>query len=250
MATSFKTPEAGTNGGSGKETKEQQGSVAANNRDKGVQVNMLLRQDSSRRFVPPLRKQSSGDLQSRLKTRKLLGVGECEDGSVPLSKISQILGSDDHYLINFPAGLRLWQVTTAIVFTSVSLLCIFFPVSLFNLLFASECGRDAVLPIRLFGAAVTCLALLFWSAVKSVSRYVIRWTLLAEVLYLSIQVTVIWFTLWETTFLSFTSFLILATMAMAIVISLYFYCTLAGITFKSLLKGKMLFADFTQDKFD
>ena len=33
---------------------------------------------------------------------------------------------------------------------------IFFPVSLFDLIFASECGQDAVLPVRLFGAAVTC----------------------------------------------------------------------------------------------
>ncbi|XP_041472139.1 tumor protein p53-inducible protein 11-like isoform X1 [Lytechinus variegatus] len=196
-------------------------------------------------------KQSSGDLQSRLKTRKLLGVGECEDGSVPLSKISQILGSDDHYIINMPAGLRLWQVTTAVVFTSVSLLSIFFPVTIFNMLFSSGCGNDAVLPLRLFGAALICLALLFWSSVKSVSRYIIRWTLLAEVLYLSLQVMVVWFTLWDTNHFSFPSLLVVVTMVMAIIISLYFYSILAGITFKTLLKGRALFADFTQnDKFD
>ncbi|XP_038049598.1 tumor protein p53-inducible protein 11-like isoform X2 [Patiria miniata] len=134
------------------------------------------------------RKQSSGDLQSRLKTRKLLGVGECEDGSVPVSKISQILGSDDHYLMTLPNGLRLWQVATALVFTAVALLAMIFPVALFDAIFASNCSADAILPIRLFGAALTCLGLLFWSAVKSVSRYIIRWTLLSQVLYLSIQV--------------------------------------------------------------
>ena len=34
------------------------------------------------------RKHSSGDLHSRLKTRKLLGVGETDDGDVHRSKVS------------------------------------------------------------------------------------------------------------------------------------------------------------------
>ncbi|XP_072047884.1 tumor protein p53-inducible protein 11-like isoform X2 [Amphiura filiformis] len=175
-------------------------------------------------------KQSSGDLQSRLKTRKLLGVGENEDGSVPLSKISQILGHDDHYLINLPAGLRLWQVTTAVAFTAIASLAMCFPVGLFETVFASSCGQESVLPIRLFGGAITCLALLYWSAIKSVSRHIIRWTLLTEILYLTIQTLVMFLSLLGNGAFSFSSILVLALFVMSITISIHFYATLSGIS--------------------
>ncbi|XP_071798146.1 tumor protein p53-inducible protein 11-like isoform X2 [Asterias amurensis] len=195
-------------------------------------------------------KQSSGDLQSRLKTRKLLGVGECEDGSVPVSKISQILGNDDHYLLTLPNGLRLWQVATALVFSAVALLAIMFPVPLFDAIFASNCGPDAILPIRLFGAALSCLGLLFWSAVKSVSRYIIRWTLLSQVLYLSIQATVMMCTLCGSLSFNFPSVLVLLVVVMAITISLYFYAILSGFSAKWLWKPKMIIYDMPVDKND
>ena len=38
------------------------------------------------------RKHSSGDLHSRLKTRKLLGVGETDDGDVHRSKVRKTAG--------------------------------------------------------------------------------------------------------------------------------------------------------------
>ena len=38
-------------------------------------------------LILPRRKHSSGDLHSRLKTRKLLGVGETDDGDVHRSKV-------------------------------------------------------------------------------------------------------------------------------------------------------------------
>ncbi|XP_033645607.1 tumor protein p53-inducible protein 11-like isoform X2 [Asterias rubens] len=193
-------------------------------------------------------KQSSGDLQSRLKTRKLLGVGECEDGSVPVSKISQILGNDDHYLLTLPNGLRLWQVASALVFSAVALLAIMFPVPLFDGIFASNCGPDAILPIRLFGAALSCLGLLFWSAVKSVSRYIIRWTLLSQVLYLSIQATVMMCTLCGSLSFNFPSVLVLLVVVMAITISLYFYAILSGFSAKWLWKPKMIIYDMPVDK--
>ncbi|XP_022108651.1 tumor protein p53-inducible protein 11-like isoform X2 [Acanthaster planci] len=197
------------------------------------------------------RKQSSGDLQSRLKTRKLLGVGECEDGSVPVSKISQILGSDDHYLMTLPNGLRLWQVATAIVFSAVALLAMIFPVPLFDAIFASNCSADAILPIRLFGAALTCLGLLFWGAVKSVSRYIIRWTLLSQVLYLSIQATVMMCSLYGSLSFNFSSVLVLLVLFMAITISLYFYAILSGFNAKWLWKPKMVTYDVSSaDKSD
>ena len=41
-------------------------------------------------LVSTCRKHSSGDLHSRLKTRKLLGVGETDDGDVHRSKVSSV----------------------------------------------------------------------------------------------------------------------------------------------------------------
>ncbi|KAI8783403.1 tumor protein p53-inducible protein 11 isoform X2, partial [Biomphalaria glabrata] len=64
-----------------------------------------------------LRKHSSGDLHSRLKTRKLLGVGETDDGDIHRSKLSQILGHSDQLYIRLPYGLRIWQLLIAIMFT-------------------------------------------------------------------------------------------------------------------------------------
>lgn len=172
-------------------------------------------------------KQSSGDLQSRLKTRKLLGVGESEDGSVPLSKISQILGHDDHYLITFPAGLRLWQVTSAVAFTAIAILAMCFPLGLFETVFVTSSNQESILPIRLFGGAITCLALLYWSAIKSVSRHIIRWTLLTEILYLSIQTLVMFCSLLGSGAFSFSSILVLCLFVMSAAISVHYYASLS-----------------------
>ncbi|XP_060580953.1 uncharacterized protein LOC132737636 isoform X1 [Ruditapes philippinarum] len=67
------------------------------------------------------KKHSSGDLHSRLKTRKLLGVGETDDGDVHRSKLSQILGHSDQLYIRLPSGLRFWQIILAVVFSILSL---------------------------------------------------------------------------------------------------------------------------------
>jgi hypothetical protein len=70
------------------------------------------------------RKHSSGDLHSRLKTRKLLGVGETDDGDVHRSKVKCFcflccnLMSVDHFdrfglldkTINFQMITRLYQL--------------------------------------------------------------------------------------------------------------------------------------------
>lgn len=182
-------------------------------------------------------KQSSGDLQSRLKTRKLLGVGECEDGSVPLSKISQILGTDDNYLLSFPVGLRLWQVTTAIVFSAVALLAIFFPLSLFDVLFNIQADDNSLLPIRLFGAAVTCVALHCWSSARSLSRPVIERQLLSESFYLALLFLVVVFTLSGKGLFSFPTILVVALIIMSFLISFYFYCVMSG-RVRSLMRAR------------
>ncbi|XP_066270735.1 tumor protein p53-inducible protein 11-like [Branchiostoma lanceolatum] len=78
---------------------------------------------SSSSSSPPLllRKESCGDLQSRLKTRKMLGVGEDDDGEIHRSKISQILGRSEHLKTRLPTGLRTWQVLSAATITALAL---------------------------------------------------------------------------------------------------------------------------------
>ncbi|XP_043230275.1 tumor protein p53-inducible protein 11-like isoform X2 [Amphibalanus amphitrite] len=55
-------------------------------------------------------KHSSGDLHSRLKTRKVLGVGATDNGDVHRSKISQVLGHNEHLYVRFPRGLLGWYL--------------------------------------------------------------------------------------------------------------------------------------------
>uniref|UniRef100_A0A8C7DZ25 Tumor protein p53-inducible protein 11 n=1 Tax=Naja naja TaxID=35670 RepID=A0A8C7DZ25_NAJNA len=61
---------------------------------------------------PPLmKKHSQTDLVSRLKTRKILGVGgEDDDGEVHRSKISQVLGNEIKFAVREPLGLRAYVV--------------------------------------------------------------------------------------------------------------------------------------------
>ncbi|VDM57461.1 unnamed protein product [Angiostrongylus costaricensis] len=62
------------------------------------------------------RKQSASDLQSRLKTRKLLGVGELarDNGDIYKSKISQLLGINENLYVRLPRGLLYWNTLTAL----------------------------------------------------------------------------------------------------------------------------------------
>ncbi|CAL1548084.1 unnamed protein product, partial [Lymnaea stagnalis] len=68
-----------------------------------------IKEMSEQKYINTERKHSSGDLHSRLKTRKLLGVGETDDGDIHRSKLSQILGHSDQLYIRLPYGLRIWQ---------------------------------------------------------------------------------------------------------------------------------------------
>lgn len=54
-----------------------------------------------------VRKHSCGDLVSRLKSRKLLGVGE-SSGEIHRSKISQLLGHSEHLFTRYPNGFWHW----------------------------------------------------------------------------------------------------------------------------------------------
>nr|KAG8542136.1 hypothetical protein GDO81_027379 [Engystomops pustulosus] len=73
---------------------------------------------------PPLmKKHSQSDLVSRLKTRKILGVGgEDDDGEVHRSKISQVLGNEIKFAVREPLGLRVWQFLSALMFTVIAVM--------------------------------------------------------------------------------------------------------------------------------
>ncbi|XP_077867152.1 tumor protein p53-inducible protein 11-like isoform X1 [Saccoglossus kowalevskii] len=174
-------------------------------------------------------KQSSGDLQSRLKTRKLLGVGESEDGSVPLSKIHQILGGDDHCMLVVPIGLRIWQLSVAGMFATVSLLTLMFPGFMFDLPVECDNRYAYVLPARLYGAALLGFAIMTWSVVHSVTKQVIRMSLMADIIYFTIQILVTSYTIWQGDGFTLWSKLVMFVRIVSLVITLFYYICLTGV---------------------
>uniref|UniRef100_A0A8C9MIX5 Tumor protein p53-inducible protein 11 n=1 Tax=Serinus canaria TaxID=9135 RepID=A0A8C9MIX5_SERCA len=111
---------------------------------------------------PPLmKKHSQTDLVSRLKTRKILGVGgEDDDGEVHRSKISQVLGNEIKFAVREPLGLSAaaqedmfwWPAQVA---ESLSRLCqaLAFPDQLFDAIFEED-SVSSKTPIRLYGGAL------------------------------------------------------------------------------------------------
>uniref|UniRef100_A0A8R1EWP6 Tumor protein p53-inducible protein 11 n=1 Tax=Caenorhabditis japonica TaxID=281687 RepID=A0A8R1EWP6_CAEJA len=75
------------------------------------------------------RKQSASDLQSRLKTRKLLGVGELagDNGEIYKSKISQLLGINESLYVRLPRGMFVWNNINSLYFLVFGGLCLFLP---------------------------------------------------------------------------------------------------------------------------
>lgn len=104
---------------------------------------------------PPLmKKHSQTDLVSRLKTRKILGVGgEDDDGEVHRSKISQVLGNEIKFAVREPLGLRVWQLVSAIMFSGVAIMALAFPDQLYDTVFNEESASSKT-PIRLYGGAL------------------------------------------------------------------------------------------------
>ncbi|XP_005109031.1 tumor protein p53-inducible protein 11-like [Aplysia californica] len=134
-----------------------------------------------------LRKHSSGDLHSRLKTRKLLGVGETDDGDIHRSKLSQILGHSDQLYVKLPAGLRVWQVFVALMFTVIGLWALILPSHIFHTTLETPGVELITLPIRLYGGALLSLSIVYWMTLSSQDRDIIRMSLLTCVVYFIIQ---------------------------------------------------------------
>ncbi|EDL27617.1 Trp53 inducible protein 11, isoform CRA_c, partial [Mus musculus] len=104
---------------------------------------------------PPLmKKHSQTDLVSRLKTRKILGVGgEDDDGEVHRSKISQVLGNEIKFAVREPLGLRVWQFLSAMLFSSVAIMALALPDQLYDAVFDGA-EVTSKTPIRLYGGAL------------------------------------------------------------------------------------------------
>ncbi|ESP00931.1 hypothetical protein LOTGIDRAFT_140188, partial [Lottia gigantea] len=174
------------------------------------------------------RKHSSGDLHSRLKTRKLLGVGETDDGDVHRSKLSQILGHSDQLYVRLPPGLRIWQLILAIIFTVVALWALAFPSHLFDITLESEEGKYLSLPIRLYGTALLSLSLVYWGTLQSSDREIIRMALLSSIVYFTLQMIVSAFSLPVRDILPVSPLVLMCCRLVLIVFSAYFYWSVSN----------------------
>ncbi|UJR27306.1 hypothetical protein I4U23_008600 [Adineta vaga] len=72
------------------------------------------------------RKSSCGDLQSRLKVRKVLGVGDTT-GATCSSKISQILGQSDNLIFKLPPKLATWLLLVTTFFSCFTVMGLLWP---------------------------------------------------------------------------------------------------------------------------
>ncbi|XP_067849729.1 tumor protein p53-inducible protein 11-like isoform X1 [Heptranchias perlo] len=173
---------------------------------------------------PPLmKKHSQTDLVSRLKTRKVLGVGgEDDDGEIHRSKISQVLGNEMKFALREPLGLRLWQLVSAVMFSVVAVMALIFPERLYDAVF-DEDGSSSKTSVRLYGGALLSISLIMWNALYTAEKIIIRWTLLTEACYFAVQFLVTTIPLFESGALSQGATLLLSSRGLFILISVYYY---------------------------
>ncbi|KAE8606291.1 hypothetical protein XENTR_v10010664 [Xenopus tropicalis] len=173
---------------------------------------------------PPLmKKHSQTDLVSRLKTRKILGVGgEDDDGEVHRSKISQVLGNEIKFAVREPLGLRLWQFLSAVIFTGIAVMALTFPDQLYAAVFDSG-PVSSKTSTRLYGGALFSISLIIWNSMYTAEKVIIRWTLLTEACYLGIQLLVTAVTVIESGTPSLTTAAVLSICLLFALISVYFY---------------------------
>lgn len=173
---------------------------------------------------PPLmKKHSQTDLVSRLKTRKILGVGgEDDDGEVHRSKISQVLGNEIKFAMREPLGLRLWQFVSAVMFTGVAIMALAFPDQLYDAVF-DEGSVSNKTSIRLYGGALLSISLIMWNSMYTSEKVIIRWSLLTEACYFGVQFVVTTITLIENGIISNGATVLLLSRALFFLISFYYY---------------------------
>ncbi|XP_069134030.1 tumor protein p53-inducible protein 11-like isoform X1 [Argopecten irradians] len=174
------------------------------------------------------KKHSSGDLHSRLKTRKLLGVGETDDGDVHRSKLSQILGHSDQLYVRLPPGLRIWHIFLATVFSAIAVWAFMFPAHLFDSTFNTDEGQNLRLPVRLYGTALICLSMIFWNTLNTVDKDIIRLVLLSSVIFFTLQTIVITVATLGQGFFTKAWFITQGSQTLLVVISYFYYWAIGG----------------------
>ncbi|XP_056138110.1 tumor protein p53-inducible protein 11b [Lampris incognitus] len=180
---------------------------------------------TSKPHPPLMKKHSQTDLVSRLKTRKILGVGgEDDDGEVHRSKISQMLGNEIKFAVREPVGLRVWLLLSAVAFTVMAIMALVFPNQLYEVVFEEELSTTSI-SIRLYGGALLSLALIMWNGLYTAEKVIIQWTLLSEACYFAIQFLVTSVTLVETGAMSSNAVLLLLSRLFFLAVALaYYYC--------------------------
>ncbi|XP_066439571.1 tumor protein p53-inducible protein 11 [Eleutherodactylus coqui] len=173
---------------------------------------------------PPLmKKHSQTDLVSRLKTRKILGVGgEDDDGEVHRSKISQVLGNEIKFAVREPLGLRVWQFLSAAMFTAIAVMALTFPDQLYEVVFDNGTVSSKT-STRLYGGALFSISLIIWNSMYTAEKVIIRWTLLTEACYFGIQLIVTTVTVIESGSTSVASSILVCSCLLFVLVSVYFY---------------------------
>lgn len=135
----------------------------------------------------PYRKHSSGDLQSRLKTRKILGVGETDNGDVHRSKISQVLGHNEHLFVRLPRCYWVWHLSMAMVFTAAGVTHIFSPYAKPDSSSHKEVTQPMQMMTSLYGSVLLGFAFLLWSFFGTTDKSIARGLMSAIVIAMLAQ---------------------------------------------------------------
>ncbi|KAL6469023.1 hypothetical protein MHYP_G00225470 [Metynnis hypsauchen] len=182
---------------------------------------LILPAMASKPHPPLVKKHSQTDLVSRLKTRKVLGVGgEDDDGEVHRSKISQMLGNEIKFSVREPIGLRLWILISAVLFTATALMALAFPNQLYEIIFELTTTR---ISIRLYGGALLSISLILWNGLYTAEKVIIQWTLLTEACYFGVQFLVTSVSLLEMGVLSNGAALLLLCEVFFLLVTLSYY---------------------------
>uniref|UniRef100_A0A3B3RKA1 Tumor protein p53-inducible protein 11 n=1 Tax=Paramormyrops kingsleyae TaxID=1676925 RepID=A0A3B3RKA1_9TELE len=178
---------------------------------------------ASKPHPPLMKKHSQTDLVSRLKTRKILGVGgEDDDGEVHRSKISQMLGNEIKFAVREPMGLSgqafLRETSEALAF----LQALAFPGQLSEMVFEEELS-SSIISIRLYGGALLSISLIMWNGLYTAEKVIIQWTLLTEACYFTVQFLVMTATFIEMGSASNSGILLLLSRVLFLIITLCYY---------------------------
>jgi len=136
------------------------------------------------------RKNSNSDLHSRLKTRKILGVGEVDDGDVHKSKISQILGHSEHLYVKCPKGLAYLQLFNLALLLANAIVALALPSLLAHFEFGDWTQTDGY---RMYGAVLASYVFLYQSLAVVTDRYCVRALLMSTAVLYGLQCIICFF---------------------------------------------------------